>query len=140
MLSGSERDALGIPRIELHWKKSELERRTFHEGLRLFGEMLAAKDYGRVRIADWITNGGDYPTDQELAGHHHMGGTRMGEDLTKSVVDRNQKVHGMSNLYVGGSSVFATSGQCNPTTTIVALSARLGDHLVRKVTQSAMAQ
>lgn len=140
VLSNSERDGLGIPRIELHWKKSELERRTLHEGLRLFGEMLAAKEYGRVRIADWITNGGDYPDDQELAGHHHMGGTRMGEDIAKSVVDRNQKVHGMANLYIGGSSVFATSGQCNPTTTIVALSARLGDHLVRKVTQSAMAQ
>jgi choline dehydrogenase-like flavoprotein len=137
-LSASARDALGIPRIELHWKKSELEHRTLLEGLRLFGETLAAKNYGRVRIADWVLNGDPYPTDQELAGHHHMGGTRMGDDLTRSVVDRNCKVHGMENLYVGGSSVFATSGQCNPTTTIVALSARLGDHLVRTIGQSAM--
>ena len=33
------------------------------------------------------------------------------------------------NLFIGGSSVFATSGQCNPTTTIVALAIRLGHHL-----------
>jgi choline dehydrogenase-like flavoprotein len=128
-LSASERDGAGVPRIELHWKKSDLERRTIIEGLRLFGETLAAKDLGRVRIADWLVNGEDYPTDQELAGHHHMGGTRMSDDVTKGVVDRNCKVHGMDNLYVGGSSVFATSGQCNPTTTITALACRLGAHL-----------
>ena len=128
-LSLTERDALDIPRLELHWKKSALERLTLLEGLKLFGETLVEKDFGRVRIADWVLNGQDYPTDQELAGHHHMGGTRMGTDVTKSVVDRDCRVHGMRNLFVGGSSVFATSGQCNPTTTIVALATRLGDHL-----------
>lgn len=137
-LSATEKDQLGIPRIELHWKKHEMEHRTLLNGLRLFGETLADKGYGRVRIADWVLNGEAYPTDQELAGHHHMGGTRMGDDLSTSVVDRDQKVHGMDNLYVGGSSVFATSGQCNPTTTIVALSCRLGDHLAKRITQSAM--
>lgn len=137
-LSATERDALGIPRVELHWQKGELERRTLLEGLRLFGKTLAERDYGRLRIADWVLNGDPYPTDQELAGHHHMGGTRMGNDPATSVVDRNCRVHGMRNLFVGGSSVFATSGQCNPTTTIVALAARLGDHLARQVGQSAM--
>lgn len=132
-LSKTERDGLGVPRIELNWKKTEMERRTLTEGLRLFGETLAAKNLGRVRLADWLVNGEDYPADQELAGHHHMGGTRMSEDPNKGIVDRNCKVHGMDNLYVGGSSVFATSGQCNPTTTIVALAARLGDHLSHKI-------
>ena len=133
-LSLLERDPAGVPRLELNWKKSPLERHTLHEGLRLFGETFATVDYGRVRIADWIVNGEDYPLDQERAGHHHMGGTRMGTDPAKSVVDGNCKVHGMDNLFVGGSSVFATSGQCNPTTTLVALAARLGDHLTRIIT------
>lgn len=132
-LSKTEKDALGIPRIELHWKKSELEHRTLLEGLRLFGETLAAKDYGMVRIADWVLNNEPYPDDQEIAGHHHMGGTRMGTDVRRSVVDADCRVHGMRNLYVGGSSVFATSGQANPTTTIVSLACRLGDHLVREI-------
>lgn len=103
-----------------------------HEGLRLFGETLAETDMGRIRIADWVAEG-EYPTDQELAGHHHMGGTRMGTDPSTSVVDANCKIHGMDNLYAGGSSVFATSGQANPTTTIVALALRLGDHLRTKL-------
>ncbi|RVD64370.1 GMC family oxidoreductase, partial [Mesorhizobium sp. M4A.F.Ca.ET.029.04.2.1] len=50
------------------------------------------------------------------------------------VVDANSKVHGMDNLYVGGSSVFCTSGECNPTTTITALACRLGDHLSKVIT------
>lgn len=133
VLSTSARDHLDVPRLELHWKKSELEHRTLLEGLRLFGTTLAQEDIGRVRIADWVLNGAPYPTDQELGGHHHMGGTRMGTDRAKSVVDSDQKVHGMANLYVGGSSVFATSGQCNPTTTITALSARLGAHMVNVI-------
>lgn len=132
-LMPDQRDAAGVPRIDLHWKKSDVERRTALEGMRLFGETCAATNIGRVRIADWLRNGDDYPTDEELAGHHHMGGTRMGTDLSKSVVDADCKVHGMDNLYVGGSSVFATSGQCNPTTTIIALALRLGEHIGRKV-------
>ena len=131
-LSRNQKDQAGVPRLELHWKKSELERRTLFEGLRLFGKALAEKDLGRVRIADWVQSQ-DYPTDQELAGHHHMGGTRMGTDPRKSVVDADCKVHGMRNLYVGGSSIFSTSGQCNPTTSIVAFACRLGDHLGRVV-------
>jgi choline dehydrogenase-like flavoprotein len=128
-LSQSDKDPAGVPRLILNWKKSEIEHRTFLEGLKLFGETFAAKNLGRLRIDDWITSGADYPDDQELAGHHHMGGTRMGDDPKTSIVDRDCKVHGMENLYIGGSSVFATSGQCNPTTTIVALALRLGAHL-----------
>jgi choline dehydrogenase-like flavoprotein len=128
-LSTGERDADGMPRIELHWKKDELDRRTMLEAMRLFAEDVARRNIARVRISDWVLNGEDYPEDMELAGNHHMGGTRMGTDPSTSVVDRNQAVHGMSNLHIAGSSVFTTAGQCTPTTTIVAMSLRLGDHL-----------
>lgn len=131
VLSADAVDHAGVPRLELHWTKGELERRTLLEGMRLFGTAMAERDFGRVRIADWILDGSPYPTDQEIAGHHHMGGTRMGTDPATSVVDADCRVHGMANLFVGGSSVFATSGQANPTTTIVALAIRLGHHLAR---------
>ena len=63
---------------------------------------------------------------------HHIGTTRMHADPKQGVVDDNCCVHGLSNLYVAGSSVFPTSGHANPTLTIVALALRLGDHLHRK--------
>ena len=39
-----------------------------------------------------------------------MGGTRMGTNYNNSVVDKNLKVHSTKNLFITGSSVFATSG------------------------------
>jgi choline dehydrogenase-like flavoprotein len=61
--------------------------------------------------------------------HHHMGGCRMGEDPKTSVVDRNLRVHGTTNLYVAGAAPFVTCGVAHPTLTIVALALRLADHL-----------
>jgi len=123
-----------VPRIDLHWRKGALEHRTLIEGMRLFGQALIEQDIGRVRLADWLANGEPYPfEDMELAGNHHMGGTRMNDDPARGVVDADCKVFGMRNLFVGGSSVFPTSGQTNPTTTITALACRLGDHLVARI-------
>jgi choline dehydrogenase-like flavoprotein len=66
----------------------------------------------------------------EISGaYHQMCTTRMSDDATTGVVDRNGRVHGLENLYVGGSSVFASSGVSNPTYTIVQLTLRLADHL-----------
>jgi choline dehydrogenase-like flavoprotein len=38
-------------------------------------------------------------------------------------------VHGVSNLYIGGSGVFPTYSASNPTMNLVALTLRLADHL-----------
>ena len=53
----------------------------------------------------------------------------MSDDPATGVVDRDCRVHGIDNLYIGGSSVFSTPGFQNPTYTIVQLALRLGDHL-----------
>ena len=58
-----------------------------------------------------------------------MCGTRMSADPREGVVDADCRVHGVANLYIGGSSAFATSGFANPTYTIVQMALRLGDHL-----------
>jgi choline dehydrogenase-like flavoprotein len=44
------------------------------------------------------------------AGKHHMGTTRMHVESRSGVVDENSRVHGTSNLYVTGSSVFPSGG------------------------------
>ena len=53
----------------------------------------------------------------------------MGLDRQTSVVDADCKVHGVANLYIASSAVFATSSQANPTLMIVALGLRLAAHL-----------
>ena len=64
-------------------------------------------------------------------GYHHIGGTRMGDNISNSVVDKNCKVHKIQNLFVAGSSVFPTAGHAYPTLTITQLSLRLGDYIYK---------
>ena len=56
--------------------------------------------------------------------YHVMGTTRMGDDPTTSVVDRWGRLHGVPNVIVADSSVFATSSGYGPTLTLVALAVR----------------
>jgi choline dehydrogenase-like flavoprotein len=53
----------------------------------------------------------------------------MSDDPKQGVVDANCRVHGLSNLYIGGAAVYPTAGAVNPTLTLVAISLRLADHL-----------
>ena len=72
----------------------------------------------------------NFPENDDIAGYHHMGGTRVGHDPNNyDVVDKNLKLFGTNNLYLVGSSIFRTGGQANPTLTIVQLSLRLAEHL-----------
>jgi len=126
-LSG-RRDALGRPLAAVHWEIGEAEKRT----MRALHRVLA-DEFRRRGDADLtsplLTEDDDWLIKQDSS--HHMGTTRMGVSPRKSVVDRHGAVHGVAGLYLAGSSVFPTSGSANPTMTIVALAARLADHLSR---------
>jgi choline dehydrogenase-like flavoprotein len=60
---------------------------------------------------------------------HLVGGARMAHRPEVGVVDHNQKVFGVDNLYLADGSVLPTQGAANPALTIMALTARLADHL-----------
>lgn len=122
-------DRHGVPRAELHWRLSDLDRRTVLGSATLFAEEIATRKLGRVRLDPWVFGRGGFPSDDEVKGNHHMGGTRMHRDPARGVVDADCRVHGIANLYVGGSSVFPSGGAANPTLTIVQLALRLSDRL-----------
>lgn len=127
---GDEKDALGIPKVVLHWRKTALDRKTVTGSILGLAEEFATLDIGRVRLFDWIDDESlPIPVDNVMASWHHMGGTRMSSTPETGVVDPDLRVHNIDNLYVGGSSVFPTCGYANPTLTIVQLSLRLADHL-----------
>ena len=123
----NQRDALGLNRVRLNWNLMDLDRRSIEVLVAAFAAEMGRLNIGRVRLREWLTaRSSEFPTS---FGHHHMGTTRMSDNPTTGVVDRNCQLHGVNNLYVAGSSVFATSGYANPTLTIVALALRLADHL-----------
>ena len=122
-------DKFGIPKPLLHWRKQQIDRNTIKQSAEEFSHWLLDADAGRVRLDSWILNDEDYPEDDQLAGHHHMGGTRMHRMPEFGVVDTNCKVFGSTNLYIAGSSIFTTSGHNNPTLPIVQFALRLANHL-----------
>ena len=72
---------------------------------------------------------GRTPPQNLNGGWHHMGTTRMNNDPKKGVVNEDCRVHGITNLFIAGPSVFPTGGYANPVLTIVALTVRLADHI-----------
>ncbi|MBA44043.1 MAG: oxidoreductase [Magnetococcales bacterium] len=130
-----DKDALGVPKIKLDWKFSDLDKESAKVLLEAFDCGLKDRGYGKSVLAEWFDDKSlEWQHDPLISNHdkggfHHMGTTRMGKDPKKSVVNADCQVHGVKNLYVVGSSVFTTSGWANPTLTILALSLRLADHL-----------
>ena len=123
-------DNFGQRRINLNWQIMEIDKTSIEKSLSILAINLSVSRLGRLRtfIRDLKTLTGDKRVGWYRA-RHHMGTTRMSDNPKEGVTDKNCKVHGISNLYIAGSSVFPTCGCANPTLTIVALAVRLGEHL-----------
>jgi choline dehydrogenase-like flavoprotein len=131
---GDEKDELGMPRANLHWELSPLDKKSIRRIYQLIGQQMGIAGIARVKMMDFLVDENDnsFP-DSTNGGWHHMGTTRMGNDPKKSVVNSNCQVHGIDNLYVAGSACYPTAGAPNPTFTLVSLSLRLSDHVKSKL-------
>lgn len=131
---GETRDALGMRRARMDWRLGELERRTALEYARTVASELARLGLGSydLKQAALLENKKDW-VKMATDSYHHMGTTRMHENEKLGVVDRNCKVHGIDNLYVGSSAVFPSSGSTSPTSTILALCIRIADRLKQQL-------
>jgi choline dehydrogenase-like flavoprotein len=124
------RDHFGMPRARLDWSLGELERRTLLE----FVKTLAC-EFERLGLGSFDLKQAEFLDDpaawveRARDSAHHMGTTRMHETPQHGVVDPQCRVHGISNLYIGSSSVFPTSARSNPTLTILALCLRIANRL-----------
>jgi choline dehydrogenase-like flavoprotein len=125
----AQRDALGRPCARVEWRLGERDIHSMRRFMRLMDDAFRRHHLGRIVPA--------FPDDASawrsaiIGGKHHMGTTRMHRDPALGVVDENAQVHGTTNLFVAGSSVFPCAGLANPTLTLVALAMRLADHIRR---------
>jgi choline dehydrogenase-like flavoprotein len=122
---GRRVDRVGMPETVLDWRLSAADFASMRGAAEVLGETLEGLGLGRFESALEVA---DHRV-PVFANWHQMGTTRMHADPREGVVDGDCRVHGVGNLYVGGSSVFTTSGCSNPTLTIVALAARLASTL-----------
>lgn len=128
-----EVDALGANKVRLRWKVAASDYRSIKISADRIATALGAASLGRASVSIQFEGGDLKP--MPLSGYHHMGTTRMHDDPKQGVVDANGRVHGVSNLYVVGSSIFPTSGFANPTLTLVATTLMLSDYLKGKLAQ-----
>jgi choline dehydrogenase-like flavoprotein len=120
-------DANGEPLGCVDWQIDPIEQATIRRLAQTVAAECARLGIGTVRLEPWLDSEDWH--ERILLGHHPAGTTRMSSTPSAGVVDGNCRVHGVDNLYAAGSSVFPTNGFANPTLTIVALAARLAQHL-----------
>jgi hypothetical protein len=133
-LNFNKKDIFGIPQILLEWKIDKQDKKTALVCMQRLSKLFLDVDIGRVGIFEYLYH--HYSAIDEkygggccTMGRHHMGGTPIGVSTLDGVVDSNLKVFNIDNLWVSGSSTFASGGHVNPTLTIVQFAMRLGQHL-----------
>ena len=122
------RDRFGRRLPLIHWSWSSKEIASINRSAELVGRALDAT--GRGTFVSMAQLGqGDIP--RAGSGWHHMGGTRQSVEPDAGVVDGDNRVHGVANLTLAGSSIFPnTVGYANPTLIAVADALRVADRLV----------
>ena len=130
---GEDLDVFGLRKVIINWRLTAEDKRGMVTANRLLETELGRGGFGQLQ-STVPEDGSEWPSDMR-GDQHHMGTTRMQRDPSMGVVDENCRVHGVTNLYVTGSSVFPTSGTFNPTLTIVALALRLADHIKERLQQ-----
>jgi choline dehydrogenase-like flavoprotein len=114
-------DSDGLPAVRVEYRISENTERML--------------EFHADRAAESLEAAGATHIHREVpvraSGWHLLGTARMGDDPETSVVDADLQAHDVPNLYIADGSTFVTSAGVNPTSTVVALAARLGEHLVR---------
>jgi choline dehydrogenase-like flavoprotein len=126
---GTRRDRFGLPVARVDWRFTAWDRASIRASQKAVDTALRAAGLGRVEFM----LGDEHPSALLEGNFHHLGATRMHADPAMGVVDPDCRVHGVSNLYVAGSSIFPTYGCSNPTLTVVALALRLADHLKKQL-------
>ena len=135
VILGEERDGYGVPIPVVQLNVTQLDKKSIvvlHEVLK---REIEACGFGQL-VSDLSLDTDPWPIDQEAS--HHLGTTRMGHDPRTSVVNPDCQVHSVHNLFIAGGSVFPTSGNANPTFTIVTLAIRLAHHVERLLKDRAL--
>jgi choline dehydrogenase-like flavoprotein len=123
-----ERDVLGVPLARIDWRFGHAEQRTVQRFGQLAKRAFVSMGLPELRLTECVRTGAFQPGDfMDVA--HPAGATRMASDPRRGVVDEQGQVHGVSGVFVAGTSVFPTLGHANPTLTLMALALRLADHI-----------
>ena len=115
-------DKWGLPTVtfDAEFKQNELNMRK--DMAQQAAEMLEKAGFKNISTYDSIGAPG--------LGIHEMGTARMGRDPKTSVLNGNNQVHAVRNVYVTDGAAMTSAGCQNPSLTYMALTARAANHAV----------
>lgn len=126
-------DKYGIPvlRFNYQWSDHEIQQAkhmqdTFQEIMHKVGAEIT---WG---VAGKETNYGLEDPGKII---HEVGTVRMGNDKTKSALNKFNQAHDCKNLFVVDGGAFVSQADKNPTWTILALSWRASDYIIEQIKQ-----
>lgn len=120
----SQKDALGLPKPEVHYALDDYLHRGAAMGKAHFAKIATLMGGTNLR----------YTPDGQYANNQHITGTMgMGTDPNDSVVDAFGRTHDHENLFIASTGVMPTAATVNSTLTGVALALRTAEHIHRTV-------
>ena len=124
-LNEEKRDKWGLPTVTFDCEFKENEK-IMRKDMAIAGaEMLEAAGFKNIETSDE----GSYPG----LGIHEMGTARMGRDPKTSVLNGNNQIHTVPNVFVTDGACMTSSACQNPSITYMALTARACDFAVKQL-------
>ncbi|HJQ25156.1 MAG TPA: GMC family oxidoreductase [Blastocatellia bacterium] len=118
-------DAWGIPVLHIETAFGDNEREMVKDMGDTAAEMLEAAGAKNIQS-------GHGPTSTPGILIHEVGTCRMGSDPKKSVLNKFNQAHDVKNLFVTDGACYASSGNQNPTLTMMAITARACDYIAEE--------
>ncbi|MBL6665418.1 MAG: GMC family oxidoreductase [Flavobacteriaceae bacterium] len=124
-LDYNKKDQWGLPTVTFDAEIKENEKMMRKDMTVQAAEMLDAAGFKDIAQFDKGYSMG--------LGIHEMGTARMGRDPKTSILNKNNQLHAVSNVYVTDGSGMTSAGNQNPSLTYMALTARAADHAVNEL-------
>ncbi|MCF8326271.1 MAG: GMC family oxidoreductase [Leadbetterella sp.] len=124
-LSQDEKDDWGIPLLVMSADYKENETKMRVDMKNDAAEMFEAAGYKNIKPYDEIRGFGRCI--------HEMGTARMGHSAKNSILNKNNQVWGVPNVFVTDGACMTSSSAVNPSLTYMALAARAADFAVAEM-------
>tara|TARA_R110000796_G_scaffold37722_3_gene95122 strand:- start:77275 stop:78978 length:1704 start_codon:yes stop_codon:yes gene_type:complete len=119
-LSLTKKDKWGLPQLDFDVEFKENEYNMREDIKKEIVAIFTAAGFKDVQAYDTVTGPG--------LGIHEMGGARMGRDAKTSILNKNNQIHTVPNVYVTDGAFMASSSCVNPSLTYMAFTARAANH------------
>lgn len=115
-LSSSKIDKWGLPLVKIDFQYGDNEAKMREDIKSSAFEMLDKTGFTNIKVFDYQKPGG--------TAVHEMGTARMGHDPRTSVLNSNNQMHDVKNIFITDGSCMSSSASQNPSLTYMALTAR----------------